>query len=46
MAVLVRLVVELQEVVAHSQEAVVVEPDWVGLGRSLGQRDGEKVRGC
>ena len=46
MTVLVRLVVELEEMVAHSQEAVMVEPDGVGLSSSLGQRDGEKIRGC
>ena len=46
MTVLVRLVVELEEMVAHSQEAVMVKPDWVSLSSSLGQREGEKIRGC
>ena len=44
MAVLVRLVVELEEMVAHGKEAVMVKPDGVSLSCSLRQRDGEKVR--
>ena len=46
MTVLVRLVVELEEMVAHSEEAVMVVPDWVSLSSSLGQWDGEQIRRC
>ena len=46
MTVLVRLVVELQEMIAHCEEAEMVKPDRVSLSSSLGQRDGEKIRSC
>ena len=44
MTVLVRLVVELEEMVAHGKEAVMVKPDGVSLSCSLRQRDGEQIR--
>ena len=45
MAVLVRLVVVLCEVIAHGNEAVVVKPEGVSLGSSLGQWGREKILG-
>ena len=41
--VLVWLVVKLQEVVAHPDEAVVIKPSGVRPGLALGQRDGDEV---
>ena len=46
MTVLVRLVVELEEMVAHCEEAEMVKPDRVSLSSSLGQWDGEEIRCC
>ena len=45
MAVLLRLIVVLCEVIAHGNEAVVVKPEGVSLGSSLGQWGREKILG-